>query len=282
MDLTKNYFRTDGLPDCALGRVFVFGIKISSNGSGRPASPSHLRRWPRLALVYTLRGEAEYLDGNGHSATLTPGDLLLIFPDFPQSFFPKDGGRWDEIFVDIAGPAVTPWLECGLLDRRRPILPLAPLQYWARRIWEFQECGKHPSAEESAVRITMLLRFLADAVAHQAQNRASSDEKWLNAARRQLEVRSLSALNLHRAAKQLGMSYDNFRQKFAKLAGCAPKQHADRHIIARACELLLSSREKSAAIAEELGFSDEYHFSKRFSEIMGMPPREFRRLALGS
>ena len=30
-------------------------------------------------------------------------------------------------------------------------------------------------------------------------------------------------------------------------------------------------------IAEHLGFSDEYHFSKRFKQVTGLPPSEFRR-----
>ena len=278
MDLTKNYFRADGLPDCPLGRVFVFGIKLNSSGTHKPAAGGELRRWPRFALVYTLSGEAEYLDGHGNRATLTAGDLLFVFPGFPQSFFPQAKSKWNEIFIDLAGPALDPWLKSGVLDSQRPILKLTPVHYWARRIWEIQDCGKHPSAEESAVRIAMLLRLIADVVAAQAEGRASADEQWLADARRLLEVRSLTALNLHRAARQLGMSYDHFRQKFTKLAGCAPKQHADRHIIARACERLLSGREKSVAIAAELGFSDEYHFSKRFREVMGMPPRAFRRL----
>lgn len=47
-----------------------------------------------------------------------------------------------------------------------------------------------------------------------------------------------------------------------------------------ACALLLSGA-KSETIAAELGFSDAFHFSKRFREVIGIAPRDFRRLSDG-
>ena len=38
-----------------------------------------------------------------------------------------------------------------------------------------------------------------------------------------------------------------------------------------------------SAVAQSLNFSDEFHFSKRFNQISGMTPREFRpRLPSGA
>ena len=47
--------------------------------------------------------------------------------------------------------------------------------------------------------------------------------------------------------------------------------------IETACDLLQYTTMTGAQIAERLGFSDEYHFSKRFKELRGKSPRQFRR-----
>jgi AraC-like DNA-binding protein len=45
-----------------------------------------------------------------------------------------------------------------------------------------------------------------------------------------------------------------------------------------ACAMLQQPGPTMRDIAASLGFSDEFHFSRRFKQITGMSPREFRRL----
>ena len=45
-----------------------------------------------------------------------------------------------------------------------------------------------------------------------------------------------------------------------------------------ACAMLQQPGATTRTIAASLGFSDEFHFSRRFKQITGMSPREFRRL----
>ena len=46
--------------------------------------------------------------------------------------------------------------------------------------------------------------------------------------------------------------------------------------IQRACQLLQNRTQTIKSIAYTLGFFDQYHFSKVFKGIMGMPPKDFR------
>jgi methylphosphotriester-DNA--protein-cysteine methyltransferase len=50
-----------------------------------------------------------------------------------------------------------------------------------------------------------------------------------------------------------------------------------RCVVMEACERLRDSSAPMKAIAQELEFSDEFHFSKRFKDVMGMSPGEFRK-----
>ena len=44
----------------------------------------------------------------------------------------------------------------------------------------------------------------------------------------------------------------------------------------QACNLLHDNDRSLREIAEELGFCDEYHFSKQFSKTIGWSPKEYR------
>jgi AraC-like DNA-binding protein len=46
--------------------------------------------------------------------------------------------------------------------------------------------------------------------------------------------------------------------------------------IQRACQLLQSKNVTIKSIAYQLGFFDQYHFSKVFKQVMGVAPKNFR------
>ena len=49
--------------------------------------------------------------------------------------------------------------------------------------------------------------------------------------------------------------------------------------IQRACQLLRDSGKSVKAIANQLGYEDQYHFSRVFKNIMGISPKFFQRIA---
>jgi AraC-like DNA-binding protein len=56
-----------------------------------------------------------------------------------------------------------------------------------------------------------------------------------------------------------------------------PARYRSARIIDRACELMQKGLNSNKLIAQELGFSDEHHFSRRFKAITGCPPSVFRK-----
>jgi len=78
------------------------------------------------------------------------------------------------------------------------------------------------------------------------------------------------------AAHRLGMSYEVFRKKFRKLYGVPPARYHSNQQMKRACELLSTTPASVQEIARQLEFCDEFHFSKRFSQIIGCSPTTYR------
>ena len=74
---------------------------------------------------------------------------------------------------------------------------------------------------------------------------------------------NLSAGHLHRL----------FRERY----GCGPAYALDLIRLARAATALLRTNATIAEIASDCGYSNPYHFSRRFSLAYGQPPGSFRR-----
>ena len=65
--------------------------------------------------------------------------------------------------------------------------------------------------------------------------------------------------------------------RFREMTGCSPQEYRRRKQVEFAAELLKNSRRTLAGIAEECGFCDANHLSKRFTALMGCPPGAYRR-----
>ncbi len=77
-------------------------------------------------------------------------------------------------------------------------------------------------------------------------------------------------------ARSVGMSEAGFRREFHGVTGSSPKKFYDRLRMAWAEELLHTTPLSVGEIADRLGFSSPYHFSRAFKKHFGMPPSTVR------
>ena len=73
------------------------------------------------------------------------------------------------------------------------------------------------------------------------------------------------------------ISENYLRRLFQKQTGTSPKHYIDSLRITRAAEILTATDRSIADIASSLGYLDSYHFIRRFSQVMGIPPARYRR-----
>jgi AraC-like DNA-binding protein len=243
------------------------------------------------AIVYLLDGSGRFADAAGRDLPVSPGDLIVVFPDLPHRYGPdrSRGEHWHEIYVCFDGPAFDAWRAHGLLDPARPVLRLEPIAYWFRRmegIVTDDAAGDAPAPAPGAWpvgpalrRVCLLQQFLADALAyHHERGVADVDRTWLARAQAAIdEVPPDRDVDWGRVARRVGAPYATFRKRFAKLAGTAPAKYRARRVADHACALLHRSDVPLRVVAERCGFCDEFHFSRRFKQLVGVSPSEFRR-----
>lgn len=83
---------------------------------------------------------------------------------------------------------------------------------------------------------------------------------------------SLSNLSL---AEKFGISEVYLRKLFSKNLGITPKQYILDTRITRAKQLLSEGALKISDVAEECGFSNQYHFCRIFKEKTGVTPTDY-------
>lgn len=89
--------------------------------------------------------------------------------------------------------------------------------------------------------------------------------------------------NLHRPvrvtelARVACLAPNYFTRSFKCAWGVTPARYLNLRKIDRAKRMLLESDRSIKAVADALGFSDAFHFSKVFRQLAGMPPKTFRK-----
>ena len=72
-----------------------------------------------------------------------------------------------------------------------------------------------------------------------------------------------------------------FSRFFRKETGNTFTDFVNRVRVSRACQLLMDTEQSIGRICDEVGFHSPANFNRRFLEIKGMTPSDFRRQSLG-
>lgn len=259
----------------------VAGVTVADAGSlgtviggWKPRSPG-VRPWrdfPHHALVLTVSGTARYADARGREAILHPGDALAVFPGLAHWFLPERDAGWDEYFIIFSGATFAPWMAGPAFSPERPVVALGGVDYWLRRFAAVVGERRSPRPLESIARLHGLLADLAQAA---TAGTRPEQQAWLDRARALLgDVEKRASLGA--IARRLGCSDQVFRKRFRDLANEPPGTYRERARLERACLSLATS--SVGEVAHELGFCDQFQFSRRFKARYGISPMQFQRL----
>jgi len=248
--------------DCSLGSIYEAGRYIDHVGTGLSNRTLDL-----YSILFLLEGNGHYKDATGASCDLQAGDFLLVMPRVAHHYGPPPGKTWNESFVLFRGPVFNLWRRQQLLSSGYLLKHLEPITYWRMRMEEIAD----PSLS-ALQRVCKLQMLLADVF---KDSETAAEPPFIGEAKHLLEDRS--HMPLKEVARQTGRSYDSFRKEFSQFVGMPPAQYRSTQLIKQACGLLRTGALRNNEIADQLGFCDEYYFSRRFHQLMGCSPSEYRK-----
>ena len=83
------------------------------------------------------------------------------------------------------------------------------------------------------------------------------------------------ALQVSKVAEVCGYSEPHLRRLFREHVGMSPSEYIASARIQRAQQLLRTGLFTISQVAEAVGYTDPFHFSRRFKRAVGLPPRAF-------
>jgi AraC-like DNA-binding protein len=263
--------------DTGLGRILSTGLIRDSLGVVG-AFGRTLRVLNFFALVYTLEGEAFYRDSGGTELLISPGDLIVVFPELAHTYGPRPGKKWSEYNIIFEGEVFDLWRQTRLLTPARPVYHLEPVEYWFEKLQSVSKPDPRPQFYPSVQEVCRLQTFLGEVL---YSDRAGSvppvESDWAARVCSLLEKDLTRKKSMPAVARALKMSYESFRKRFARIVGMSPARFRDTRIIHRAYRLMQETDLSNKEIAYQLGFADECHFSHRFKQLTGRSPLQFRK-----
>lgn len=263
-------------------------IRIAHRVSGPLAIPKRLIVDHELVLL--TRGQTTLLTGIGVQL-IRAGSLVLIPPFVEHAFEPRGQAEHIAVHFDLA-PTV-PGTEASArsaayrvelshaqsLPTCTPVVAGATVRGAMERI-----VGLFPQrAPAGALEASSLLgAVLARLMTHAAPSNAAASRHSLEAVLEFIEARLADPLDAEMLAEKASLSPSRFRAVFGRQMGMSPHRYVTQRRIARARQMLADDQHTLKQIARLTGFADEFHFSKTFRQVDGLPPSLFRAQARAS
>jgi len=246
-------------------------------------NPDAMRIMGTYGLVYMVEAKGYYRDANGVSSDLRSGDVIWIHPGLAHAYGPRNEEGWTQIYVILEGAQWERWASEGVLDPRQALTHAEPVDYWRRRM---AEIFKSREAADQATALRMMgatIQLVGDLLAAEAEANKSREDDWLVESQRLLGDRQgAQQMSPQHVARQVGLSYESFRKRFADKLGVSPGQFQKQRRIEHACAAIYQGNLSLKELADELGFCDVFHFSKTFRQVVGETPSDFRQRVRGS
>ena len=295
----RNYFRyppeTPSSTFCGCSCVSIGFTRVP------PGSPYPLSRHPKdhhftwssgrilqtctIVLITHGRGTLEFsLSGRerASSAAVRAGDVFIVLPGMWHRYAPDPTTGWVEHWVECRGPAFDEVVARALISADKPLIPMhgdtEVFDAFTRaHTWAADDA---PGTDHAFVTLGLHVLMLAIRAGSRARGRTDPASRAISEAQALIMNRCDRPLDAPALAAELRLGYSHFRQLFKDRTGVSPGQFHQRARHRRAEQLLANTGKSISEIADLLGFSSPFHFSKQFKAIAGTAPRPWRVMTL--
>ncbi|HEY3417616.1 MAG TPA: AraC family transcriptional regulator [Armatimonadota bacterium] len=236
-------------------------------------------------LLLCMKGKGFVLIG-GRSHSVTPGQLAWLNGHHPHAHWADPDDPWEVLWARIDAHNMD--RICTDLEAPQwPVFDLANPRGMAalfRNIIRLMRT--RPAAMEALMNAesAKIVAFLFESRHSQRARELGGGPDLPEALRRCIDNLSLyfyRPWTVEELAESAGMSVPHFFRCFRKATGATPINSLRRERINQAKRRLIESTDSIKEIAEQVGYSDQFYFSRDFKRYTGLAPSQFRQREIG-
>lgn len=229
-------------------------------------------------IIYCVEGRG-WVMINKERMDISPSHFIVIPANTPHKYGAVESDPWTIYWVHFKGDIATNVVDLITEDSQN-YLPY--LSYNENRIKLFEEICRNLEKGFSADNLRyvnmIFYHFLSSLLYEEKYNQAEKHDAKdpITQTIEMMQKNLHTNQGLNDFARFSNLSVSHFSTMFRLRTGFSPVEYFNHLKIQHSCQELVFSKKPIKEIADELGFSDQYYFSRIFSRFIGIPPSEYR------
>lgn len=237
------------------------------------------RGCPEAVFIYCARGKG-WCEMAGRRHEVAEDQLLVIPPFTPHIYGASKKHPWTIHWFHAVGTNVPFYLEKLEVAQEQPVVRLGGDVQLFSLFEDVLEGLEHGStlthltyAAHSLAHLMGVILRHKDEFSHGEGDIKERITKSIDFMKQHLR----EPLRIAALAAIVNLSRSHYTETFRRVTGYAPLMYLNHLRMQRAVQLLNSTNLSIKAISDQLGFSDQFYFSRAFNKLHGHSPSEHRR-----
>ncbi|WP_295736473.1 AraC family transcriptional regulator [uncultured Oscillibacter sp.] len=232
---------------------------------------------------YIISGRG-YLDANGPDGftrrySLEAGQGFLICPGLVNTYCADQRDPWKYTWLEFGGLRAEEFLDAAGLGPAQPVYRPKSITQAVPVRDAMLYIADHSSASTLCLigHLCLFLDALIQSSSTRREIRSSRlQDFYIQEAVTFMEHNYQRELTVEEIADVCKLNRSYFSKLFRDTMGCPPQEFLIRLRLARAAELMRTTKSSIGVIAAACGYPNQLHFSRAFKKRYGVSPREWR------
>jgi AraC family transcriptional regulator, arabinose operon regulatory protein len=234
---------------------------------------------PEAVFIYCARGKG-WCEMAGHRHEIAQDQLLVIPPSTPHVYGAMKKDPWTIHWFHAIGSNVPFYLEQLEVTEYKPVVRLGGDVQLFSLFEDVLEGLEHGSTLTHLTYTAHSLAHLMGVILRHKNefwHREGDIKERVTKSIEFMKQHLREPLRIATLAAVVNLSRSHYTEIFRRVTGYAPLMYLNHLRMQRAVQMLNSTNLSIKAIGDQLGFSDQFYFSRAFTKLHGHSPSEHRR-----
>ncbi len=257
-----------------------------------PRAEGHFIRRPNLGspnqrpipadhniLIFVIAGQGWVEYGCGTRSAVGPGEVILIPNCLPHSYGADPDNPWSIYWLHLTGEQVPTYFSMLGAHQKVAVVRTGlsqQLESLFQSLLQNRREGYRKMDMRISGAITALILFTIAKLRQEPAAKHSAHPNAVEEATGFMQANTHRDLTLREIARACSTSVTHLTRLFKPATGFSPMGYFTHLRMMRVCQMLDTTEEKIAIIANNVGFKDPYTLSRTFKRVTGISPSDYR------